>query len=228
MKELLGKFNLSYNNIDIYATALTHPSYAHENNLGKAHNQRLEFLGDAVFDLILSKFLFNNYSYSEGEMTKVRANYVCEKALCFYARELELDKYILLGKGERANVKDAVVADAFEAFIAAIYVDLGFSEVEKFFNSYIKDIVVSNKFSNEDYKSKLQELVQSDKRTLEYRIVKRDGPSHNPIFYIDVYMEGILLGSGVGKSKKIAEQEAAKVALDKMVATGGNNVFKED
>lgn len=228
MENLLEKLNIKYNDISIYNTALTHPSYAHERNLGKAHNQRLEFFGDAIFDLLLSEFLFNNYSYNEGEMTKLRATYVCEKALCLYAKEIGLDKHIKLGKGESASLKDAVVADAFEAFIAAIYLDLGLEEVKNFFMTYISDIVASKKFSFEDYKSKLQELVQSDKRTLEYRLIKQDGPSHMPTFYINVYMDGILLGNGVGQSKKVAEQEAAKQALDKMVALGGSDVLKED
>ncbi len=228
MKEFLLELGIKYKDIKLYNTALTHPSYAHEKHLGKSHNQRLEFLGDAIFDMVISEFFYNNYSYSEGEMTKLRANYVCEKALCFYAKEVGLDKHLLLGKGESSSIKDAVVADAFEAFIAAIYLDLGIEEVEHFFNKYICDIVTSNKFSVEDYKSKLQELVQSDKRTLEYKLVKQDGPSHKPTFYIDVYMDEILLGKGVGTSKKVAEQEAARVALEKMVALGGNDVLKKD
>ncbi|MFV0424837.1 MAG: ribonuclease III [Bacilli bacterium] len=228
MKKLLDELGIKYNSVDIYNTALTHPSYAHENNLGKSHNQRLEFLGDAIFDLILSEFLYNNYCYSEGEMTKLRAMYVCEKALCLYAKKIGLENFIKLGKGEKSNLKDAVIADAFEAFVAAIYLDLGLAEVEKFFDRYISEIIVSKKFNFEDYKSKLQELVQSDKRTLEYKLVKQDGPSHQPTFYIDVYMDDILLGSGIGHSKKNAEQDAAKVALNKMVASGGSHVFKED
>ncbi len=228
MEKLLDKLAIKYNDINLYITALTHPSYAHEHNQGKKHNQRLEFLGDAVFDLILSEFLYNNYSYSEGEMTKLRANYVCERALCVYAKELGLDHYIKAGKGEINNLKDAVIADAFEAFVAAIYLDLGYEATAEFFEKHISEIVESKRFSFEDYKSTLQELVQSDKRTLEYRLIKQEGPSHDPTFFIDVYMDDILLGSGVGKSKKIAEQTAAKIALEKMVASGGNNVFKKN
>lgn len=227
MKEFLNKLNIEYNDINIYATALTHPSYAHEKKLD-SHNQRLEFLGDAIFDLLLSEYLYNNYSYTEGEMTKLRATYVCEKALCYYAKEIGMDKYIRLGNGESHSLKDAVVADAFEAFVAAIYLDVGLNGVVKFFNDYIREVVAQKRFIYEDYKSKLQELVQSDKRTLEYKLIKREGPSHMPVFYINVYMDEILLGSGVGQSKKIAEQEAARVALEKMVASGGNNVFKKD
>lgn len=228
MKSYLIKFNINYHNLEIYKTALTHPSYAHENPKVKIHNQRLEFLGDAVFDLILSQYFYNNYSFDEGEMTKLRSIYVCEKALSLYAIEIGLDQHILAGKGEKSDLKKAVIADAFEAFIAAIYLDSGILEVEKFFSNYIVPIISSNKINIEDYKSKLQEFVQSDKRTLSYNLVKQEGPSHSPIFYIDVYMDDIILGSGVGKSKKIAEQDAARVALNKMAMIGENNVFKKN
>ncbi len=117
-------------------------------------------------------------------------------------------------------MKDAIIADAFEAFVAAIYIDLGYEEVVRFFTNNILPIMLEQKFINKDYKSTLQELVQSDKRSLKYKVFDRKGPSHDPIFYVNVYMDDILLGTGNGNSKKNAEQMAAKCALEKM-ASGG-------
>ncbi len=215
METLLKKLQVDYNDITLYKTALTHPSYVHEHKEVVESNQRLEFLGDAIFDLVVSEHLFNSKYISEGMMTKLRATYVCEKALSTYVKDLGMKKYILVGKGEKV-IKNAVMADAFEAFVAAIYNDCGLIEVQKFFNNHIKCYIENEKFESEDYKSRLQEVAQSDKRSITYQLVKQEGPSHDPSFYVDVYMNEILMGSGRGNSKKLAEQMAAKNALAKL------------
>ncbi len=215
MKNLLSKLNVNYKDIEIYAQALIHPSYAHESKTDVDDNQRLEFLGDAVFDLVVSEYLYANSELDEGKMTKIRAAYVCEKALCKYAIDLGIDKYICVGKGV-TTLKTALIADAFEAFVAAIYIDNGLKSVQSFFDNHIKVYFESQCFEYNDYKSMLQEYAQSDKRTITYKVVDQEGPSHKPVFNVEVYVDEILFGSGVGTSKKSAEQNAAKNALDKM------------
>ncbi len=214
MEGLLNKLNISFLNLDLYVQALTHPSYENE-NVDAKNNQRLEFLGDAIFDVIISEYLFTNLNVDEGSMTKLRAMYVRESALCVYAKEIDLDSYIRVGKGV-IDMSDAIIADAFESLVAAIYLDLGLCAVQKFFVENVQHIVEKNQVDFEDYKSKLQELVQVDKRTVVYKEVSRSGPSHNPAFDVAVYLDDIVLGTGSGKSKKIAEQAAAKSALKKM------------
>ncbi len=215
MKKLLESLSIPYKCIDYYAQALTHPSYAHESKLKIKDNQRLEFLGDAVFDLVVSEYLYANLPVDEGIMTKIRAAYVCEKALSVYAKDLKIHLYIFVGNGE-VTLKEAVIADAFEAFIAAIYLDCGLEAVQDFFDKYIRTYIDEKRFEYEDYKSKLQEFAQSDKRTISYLLVNRSGPSHMPTFDVEVYVDDILFGRGRGKSKKRAEQLAAKNALEKM------------
>lgn len=213
----LDDFIKAFNNKKILEEAFTHSSYANEHH--SSHNERLEFLGDAVLELCMSDYLFNNYSLKEGEMTKKRAQSVCEEALVMYAEKINLPKHIRLGHGEEISggrLRPAIVADAFEAFLGAIYLDLGFEKAKEFFNF----AVVPNIYEAEtiiDYKSTLQEHVQADKRTLSYYIEKEDGPAHNRTFVACCDMEGIILGRGVGKTKKEAEQNAAKEALNKLV-----------
>ncbi len=214
MREFLHNLNIEYVNLDIYIQSITHPSYENEHPQAK-NNQRLEFLGDAIFDVVVSEFLFTNESLNEGDMTKRRAMYVCEKALCRYAAAIKLETVIKVGKGV-GEISDAILADAFESFIAAIYIDLGIDKVKEFCKIYIFPALSTGEFEIIDYKSKLQELVQVDKRAVEYTQINRSGPSHEPVFEIGVYLDGILLGSGIGKSKKLAEQNAAKSALSKM------------
>ncbi len=215
MKTLLNNLNIPYNNIEYYAQALTHPSYAHESKTKIEDNQRLEFLGDAVFDLVISEYLYMNMHIDEGKMTKIRAAYVCEKALSIYADDLGMKPYIYVGNGE-LSLKTALVADAFEAFVAAIYLDCGLQAVQDFFDKYIRVYIDEKRFEYEDYKSKLQEYAQSDKRTISYQVVSQSGPSHMPVFDVAVYVDDILFGTGSGNSKKRAEQLAAKSALEKM------------
>lgn len=219
MKQLEEFFNLDFNDKGLLKKALTHSSYANENNCES--NERLEYVGDAVLDLLMGEYLFIKHpEYREGDLTKKRAKNVCESALVEYAKECDLKKYLLLGKGEeKSGGRDriALQADAFEALIGAVYIDKGLKETRKIFEKVV--IPVSERETEDnfvDYKSYLQELVQSDKRSLVYRIVKESGPSHDKTFVTRVYMDDILMGEGQGKSKKEAEQNAAEMALKKL------------
>lgn len=218
-KDLEKKFNLDFNQKELLIRSMTHSSYANEHNT--ISNERLEFIGDAVLDLAVGKFLFENLKEPEGVLTKKRAQEVCEQSLYLYAKSFNLGSYLLLGKGEDKNDgrnKPAVLADAFEAFIGAIFLDKGFEEVYKVLNKIVFPAI--KKTMNEednDYKSKLQELVQSDKRTLNYVIISETGPAHEKEFLARVYMDDdIVMGEGFGKTKKEAEQNAAKETLDKL------------
>lgn len=219
MEELERYFGLNFRDKRILITALTHSSYANENNCES--NERLEFIGDAVLDLLMGKYLYTQHKeYDEGDLTKKRAKNVCESALVEYSKECNLKKYMLLGKGEEKSGgrnRVALQADAFEALIGAVYIDKGLEETYKIFNKVVLPVSLEDREENfVDYKSYLQELVQSDKRTLEYKIIAEEGPSHNKNFTTRVYMDEILMGEGVGKSKKIAEQNAAEMALKKL------------
>jgi ribonuclease-3 len=219
MTELEKYFGLDFNDKDLLKTALTHSSYANENQTQS--NERLEFIGDAVLDLLMGKFLFEKHKeFNEGDLTKQRAKNVCETALVEYAKECNLKKYLLLGKGEEKSGgrnRVALQADAFEALIGAVYMDKGLDETYKIFNKVVIPISLEDREEDfVDYKSYLQELVQSDKRTLEYKIIAEDGPSHDKKFTTRVYMDEILMGEGNGKSKKIAEQNSAEMALKKL------------
>lgn len=218
-KELEAYFNLQFNNEALLERAVTHSSYANENNT--MSNERLEFVGDAVLDLAVAKYLFENLAEAEGVLTKKRAQEVCEQSLYEYAKSFNLGDYLLLGKGEELSggrEKPALLADAFEALLGAIYIDKGFKETYKVLNKVVFPVIKKNlNKEDKDYKSKLQELVQSDKRTLEYVIVSETGPAHDKEFKARVYMdETIVMGEGFGKSKKEAEQNAAFATLEKL------------
>ena len=218
MDNLFKKLGINVVNSNLYDVAFLHSSYTNEKN-SKEDYERLEFLGDAVLELVVSDYLYNNYHLVEGEMTKARANYVCEKALSTYALELNLQEYIKLGNGElKAGglLKPTILADIFEALMGAIYLDLGFETVKKIIITIIKPCIDKQSNFLEDYKSKLQELVQTEKRTVEYKLVDESGPAHNKSFTFEVVISGIKYGSGTGASKKIAEQNAAKEALEKL------------
>lgn len=205
-------------NIKLYETAFTHTSYANENN-GVENYERLEFLGDAVIELVVSEYLYKNRNLEEGIMTKVRASYVCEDALYEFALELKLDQYVKVGKGEELSggkLKKAILADVFEAFIGALYLDLGLDTVKNFLNEVlIKKIEAGNELFFNDYKSTLQELIQVNVKTIDYELVDQVGPPHDRIFTVAVKIDGIVYGIGTAKSKKEAEQTAAKDALSK-------------
>lgn len=229
LDKLANYFNLHFTNEDLLVQAMTHPSYANENNT--VSNQRLEFIGDAVIDLAVGKFLYELMpNVDEGFLTKKRAQEVCEGSLSYLAKSFDLGKYLLLGKGEelsQGREKPAVLADAFEAFLGAIFLDKGFIEVYKVLNKIVFPEIKRNiNKENNDYKSKLQELVQSDKRTLVYEIISETGPAHDRTFIARVTMDdGIKMGEGMGKTKKEAEQDAAKNTLEKLVSA---DVLSED
>lgn len=219
MVKLEKYFGLDFKNKLLLEKALTHSSYANENGLES--NERLEYIGDAVLDLVVGEFLYKEYpTEDEGFLTKKRAQTVCESALVQYAESCKLGDSLLLGNGEiktGGREKPAILADAFEAFIGAVFLDKGLEEVSKIVKKSVFPSIL-NHIKNDfiDYKSKIQELVQSDKRSLSYRIINETGLSHNKIFFSNVYMDNILMGEGQGKSKKEAEQNAAKQALSKL------------
>lgn len=225
--ELLDKLNIKPNNIKLYETAFSHTSYSNEHKV-KSY-ERLEFLGDAVLELLMSNYLYKSNKYNEGEMTKIRAHYVCETANYEYSMKLGLNKYLKLGKGEEENGgrnRKAIVSDIFESFLGALYLDQGFSKVQTFFEENIVPIIENHEVDFfDDYKSALQEFVQTDKKSLEYKLIKEVGPSHNKKFTVDVIIDNIVYGSGTAKSKKAAEQEAAKDALRK--AQKGSILWEE-
>jgi ribonuclease-3 len=215
--KVLEKFGIETSHESLYEKAFTHTSYANEHD--KESYERLEYLGDAVLELIMSEYLYKNTEYQEGEMTKLRSHYVCENALYEYSIRLGLNEFLLLGKGEEetgGRNRKAIVADIFEAFMGAIYLDKGLETVKKFIYSNIIPLVESGEinFFN-DYKSILQEYVQTDKRSLEYVVVKEEGPAHNKTFEVVVKIDDIIYGRGSAHSKKEAEQEAAKDVLKK-------------
>lgn len=214
LQEIIG---VKFNDVNLLKEALTHPSYANENYC--QHNQRLEFLGDAVLELAMSTYLYNKYrTFDEGDMTKRRAQSVCEEALVIYADKFNLSDFLLLGHGEEikgGRTRGSLIADAFEAILGAVYIDQGFKEAFKVFERivlpYIGEVNII-----QDYKTKLQELVRTDRMSLQYEIINETGPAHNKTFESVVRMEnGVTLGRGIGKTKKEAEQNAAKEALEK-------------
>ena len=218
MEELFQKLKIHPKNLSLYNAAFSHSSYTNEHK-AKANYERLEFLGDAVLDLVVADYLFSNHKESEGEMTKVRASYVCENANYCYATSLGLQNYILVGNGEqKEGIKKAIVADIFEALMGAIYVDLGYATVRKvILNVIVPYIEDPNTSFFSDYKSSLQEYVQTEQKSLEYNLINEEGPAHDKRFTVEVRIDDIIYGEGTGTSKKEAEQEAAKRALEKMV-----------
>ncbi len=219
MRELFEVLEIQPHNLNLYTLAFSHSSYVNEKHL-KADYERLEFLGDAVLDLVISDYLYNHYNIQEGDMTKIRANYVCENACFTYASDLNFSKYIKVGHGEElegGRYKKVILADIFEAFMGAIYLDLGYEEVRrvllKIISPYIED---RNTVFFSDYKSSLQELVQTDQRSLHYELIEEKGPSHQKVFTMAVKIDNIVYGIGTAGSKKEAEQEAARSALEKL------------
>ena len=216
--ELLDRFDIKTDNMHIYDTAFSHSSYCNEHNL-KEDYQRLEFLGDKVLDLIMSDYLYNTTNYEEGKMTKIRSMYVCENALYEYAMLLDFPKYVKIGKGEEKSggrYRKATLADMFESFLGAVYLDQGYIKARQIvYEIVIPFIKDKPEIFFMDYKSKLQELVQTTKKSVHYKLSTEEGPSHDRTFYVNVIVDGIILGSGSAKSKKEAEQHAAHDALKK-------------
>ena len=220
MKELQDKLGIHFTNEKLLKQAFTHSSYVNEHRR-KPHedNERLEFLGDAVLELTVSKFLFKKFPMmSEGELTKLRAAIVCEPSLVSFANELSFGVYVLLGKGEEmtgGRTRPALLADVFEAFIGALYLDQGLDSVVAFLEEVIFPKINNGAFSHVmDFKSQLQEYVQRDAvGTIEYKILLEKGPAHNREFISQVFLNNRELGTGMGRSKKEAEQQAAQKSL---------------
>ena len=219
MEELFKKLNIQPKNLALYNTAFSHSSYVNEHKI-KNDYERLEFLGDAVVDLVIADYLYSNKKEKEGEMTKVRASYVCENALAEYSIDLGLNNYIKVGHGEEkegGKYKKAIVADIFEAFVGAIYLDLGYATARKVVLNIIVPYIEDPKITFfSDYKSSLQEYVQTEQKSIVYNLVKEEGPAHDKSFTVEVIIDEIVYGTGIGNSKKEAEQEAAKEALEKL------------
>lgn len=214
---LLEQIGIKTNNIELYQTAFTHTSFANENNCESY--ERLEYLGDAVLEVIMSEYLYKSTKCEEGVMTKTRAKYVCEDALYEYSLKLKLNDYLRLGVGEEENGgrhRKTIVADIFEAFIGAVFLDQGFETAKKFIYDNVIPMIENNEVNfDTDYKSTLQELIQTDKRSLEYIVVEETGPAHNKTFKVIVKVDDIIYGEGIAHSKKEAEQKAACDALKK-------------
>lgn len=211
------KYNIDLKN-ELIRRAFTHSSYVNETKKGEDY-ERLEFLGDKILDFLVSEYLYVSEHLKEGEMTKIRASYVCENALYEYSKRLEFNKYLRLGKGEEATGgrdRKAILADVFEAFLAAVYLTYGLEKAKEIvYDNVIKSIENEDDLFLHDYKSILQELIQVDKAGATYEVVEETGPAHNKTFKIVVKIDDIILGTGIAGSKKEAEQEAAKDALSK-------------
>lgn len=217
--EFEEKLGYSFKDKSLLELALTHSSFANENKL-KKNNERFEFLGDSVLGFVTAEYLFTEFkNRPEGEMTKLRAAVVCEKSLFKFAEQIDLGKYILLGRGEDSTGgrnRPSVVSDAFEAIIAAIYIDGGMEAVKPYILRFIKD-AVKRETSFKDNKSLLQEEIQKVKgNSLAYEEVGEEGPDHDKTFVFRVKLNGEVIGEGKGKSKKEAEQNAAGNALNKL------------
>ena len=223
--ELEKKIGYPFQDFDLLIRAMTHSSYANEHKKEqREHNERLEFLGDAVLELISSDYLFRNYpDIPEGTLTKKRASMVCEPTLALCAREISLGEYLLLGKGEDATggrKRDSIVSDAMEALIGAIYLDGGFANAKEFIDRFILDDI-ENKQLFYDSKTTLQEIVQgSYDEDVRYEIVKEEGPDHNKNFYVHALLGERILGEGCGHTKKAAEHQAAYCAIKKLRKQG--------
>lgn len=216
-KELEERINYNFKNKELLKQALTHSSFTNEQKINKQKNyERLEFLGDAVLELASSKFFYlYDPDMTEGQMTKMRSSMVCEPALAYCARDIELGKYIFLGKGEEATGgrgRDSIISDVMEALIGAVYLDGGFKEAERF----ILDFVLSDLESKQlfyDSKTILQERVQKNGQVLRYAILEESGPDHDKQFTVEAYIDDKAVSRGVGRTKKSAEQQAAYAVL---------------
>ncbi|MBE6776552.1 MAG: ribonuclease III [Ruminococcaceae bacterium] len=222
MKVLEKKLNYKFNNIALLENALTHSSYANEMRNGITSNERLEFLGDSVLSIIVAEYLFQNFkSIPEGELTKLRASLVCEKSLCAFSRELGLGEFLRLGKGEEKSggrKRDSILADAFEAVLAAIYLDGGMDVAKKHVLRFIlPELEHRDDGCFKDYKTVLQEIIQRNpEESVSYILKSESGPDHNKVFEVEVHLNSNVIGTGKGKNKKQAEQMAAKQALELM------------
>ncbi len=219
LAEFMQKIGYTFKNEMLITTALTHSSYANEWKRQLKNNERLEFLGDSVLSLVVAEHLFENYKHlPEGELTKLRASLVCEKSLHTFAKQLGLGPMLLLGKGEEhtgGRERPSILADAFEAVIAAVYLDGGFEEAKKYVLRFIpQSLDTQANIGLQDYKTILQEIIQKNKEEkIEYVLIMESGPDHNKRFEVEVHLNSNVIGTGIGHSKKQAEQNAAREAL---------------
>lgn len=220
--ELLKPFHIKPREEIYYIEALTHSSYAHEHHESNLkHYEKLEFMGDAVFQLVSAELIYNSFpDKSEGELTKLRSKLVRTESFAKLGRELQIHEMMYLGHGEEKDrgKKDKIIEDVVEAFIGALFIDRGYKIARIVARRWLLKILSELKEDEvEDYKSELQELIQSDSREpLKYEMVKTEGKDNNKVFFYKVSHDGVVLGEGKGRSKKAAEQEAAKVALSKL------------
>lgn len=221
LSQLEQKLGHSFREISFLEVALTHSSYANERGKAMKYNERQEFLGDSVLSVIVSDYLYKSTHLAEGDLTKLRAAIVCEKSLCGFARELGLGDYLLLGRGEEQSggrERPSILADAFEAVIAAVYLDAGLEAARKFLLPYAEGALAGEQDKPfRDYKTLLQEIVQQNPgEALSYVLVDEIGPAHDKRFSVEVRLNSNCIGRGIGRSKKAAEQHAAKEALELM------------
>lgn len=221
LQQLQDTIGYQFRNPMYLEVALTHSSYANEVKHQLKYNERQEFLGDAVLSIIVSDYLFNNYTVPEGELTKLRAAIVCEKSLDVMANKIHLGEYLRLGRGEEmtgGRTRPSIIADAFEALIAAIYLDSGIESARAFVLPFVTEMLEhEDSLSFKDYKTILQEIIQQNpEEKLVYKLVGEKGPDHDKRFVVDVMLNSNVIGKGEGRSKKNAEQMAAKEALELM------------
>ena len=221
MSELENRIHYTFKNKKLLHEALSHSSYANEGKRTRS-NERLEFLGDSVLSIIVAKHLFTHYTHlPEGELTKLRASLVCEKSLHEFACDFGFGEFLLLGKGEEltgGRERPSIIADAFEALLAAIYLDGGMEQARKFVLQFIPEHLNPKQAKGlNDYKTTLQEIIQQNKEEkIEYVPIEETGPDHDKTFVVEVHLNSNVIGTGRGKSKKQAEQFAAKEALELM------------
>lgn len=219
MKSLEEKLGYRFQNISLLEKALTHSSYANEQHLGSINsNERLEFLGDSILGMAVAASLYRTFpDLPEGDLTRLRASLVCENSLVLVAKELDLGAYLRLGKGEEAcggRSRPSIIADAVEAVLAAVYLDGGISQARRIIQRFILDNMSKAHEASRDYKTALQEFVQRRSgQSLTYHLVEEAGPDHAKQFTMEVRLNGRPVGQGVGRSKKEAEQMAARVAF---------------
>lgn len=224
-KYLQDKFSIKLKDNHYLEKALTHPSYANEvEDESLDHYERLEFIGDAILEFVISEYIFNKFPHKdEGDLTVIRSKAVREESLASYAKTYDIAQYIKMGKGELktgGNFRDSIQANVFEAIIGAIYLSNGLDDVKKFLQVTFEAIDNDDFEELEDYKTKLQEYVQSDKRqTVIYDLIESTGSANAPTFTFNVKIDDLILGTGSGTSKKKAQQAAAKDALEKMAKT---------
>lgn len=222
-KILKEKFDISFKNEALLVEAMIHSSYANEHKEMKGiYNERIEFLGDAVLELTISDWLFRQFPhFQEGQLTKLRAQIVCEDSLSLIAKECSLNEYLLLGKGETLSggrEKPAILCDVFEAFIGALYLDKGVNEVQRFLNLVVIPKIKNGRYELiTDFKTELQEYLQQNGPVhIRYELVKEEGPSHDKIFTVQLIVDGKKYKTASGKTKKAAEQMAAKLTMEEL------------